>query len=117
MISGGRLGSIGNIYCLLDDPIEPWPIGQQRFPTGHIQTRPRLAIEQCKAVLVEDVDHGLIGKIPTWARIMHAGNGDRQRLPQPIDRMKGRLVLTELNSMKDVEKKRQADQQDKANTA
>src|ERR1700720_2620852 len=79
--------------------------------------KPRVVVKQRKTVLVKDVDHGLIGKIPTWARIMHAGNGDRQRLPEPIDRMKGRLILTELNSMKDVEKNRAADQKEKDNTS
>jgi hypothetical protein len=47
---------------------------------------------------------------------MHAGNGDRQRLPQPVDRMKSSLILTKLYPVKDVETKHAADQQEKANT-
>jgi hypothetical protein len=45
------------------------------------------------------------------------GNGDRERLPQPIDRMKGNLVLTEAHAMKDVEIERAADQEQKANAS
>jgi len=57
-----------------------------------------------------------MGKIPTWARVMHAGNGDRKRLPQTIDWMKGDPILAELYSMGDVKTKRATDEQEKANT-
>jgi hypothetical protein len=98
----------------LDHSVKPRPVIEQRVEVRPVEPRTRIAVEQRKAVGAENIDHGSIGEIAAGARLMQAGNGDRQGLPQPIGRQIRDPILAELNAVEEIETQHTGDQQNNA---